>query len=253
MMNLKNRFFAAGVHLSISLVTAALAWALVSKVWYPYPFIEISGGGHLFLLLVAVDIVLGSVLTFAVFSSGKLRRVLMRDLMVIGLLQLTALTYGLRTVYIARPIYIVYEVDRFKVVTAADVDVGDLRNTLPQFQHTPIRGVQTIGIRQARDHDDKLRSLELELAGKDLSLQTEWWQPISEQNRISMRQHGMPIHLLRKKAKNDGTEIDKILLAAGLLEKDAIALPLLTRLASWSVILDRHDLKIVGYLPVDLF
>ena len=252
-MNLKNRLSAAGVHLSISLVIAALAWTLVSSFWYPYPFIEISGGRQLFVLLVTVDIVLGSMLTFSVFSSGKLRRVLIRDLMVIGALQLTALAYGLWTMYIARPVFLVHEVDRFKVVSAADLDESDLREAPPLFRRLPKSGVQTIGIRQARDSADKLRSLDLELAGKELSLQTEWWQPLSEENRISMRQLGKPIHLLRQKTVDGGTKLDQILRTANVSDDEAIALPLLTRFASWSVVLDKRDLKIIGYLPIDLF
>jgi hypothetical protein len=252
-MNLRNRLLAASVHLSISLVIAGLAWAIVSKLLYPYPFIEVSGGRQLFVLLMSVDIILGSVLTFSVFSSGKLRRVLVRDVVIIGVLQLTALGYGLWTMYVARPVYLVHEVDRFKVVTAADLDASDLRHALPQFRQTSKFGVKTIGIRQARDSADKLRSLDLELAGQDLSLQTEWWQPLSEDNRSSMRQHGKPIQLLRQKAVDGGAELDQILRTADVGDDGAIALPLLTRLASWTVVLDRRDLKIIGYLPIDLF
>lgn len=252
-MNLKNRLSAAGVHLSISLVIAALAWTLVSSFWYPYPFTEISGGRQLFVLLVTVDIVLGSMLTFSVFSAGKLRRVLIRDLMVVGALQLSALGYGLWTMYIARPVFLVHEVDRFKVVIAVDLDESDLREAPMLFRQLPMSGVQTIGIRQARDNADKLRSLDLELAGKELSLQTGWWQPLSEENRISMRQHAKPIQLLRQKAADCSTKIDQILRTANVSDDEAIALPLLTRLASWSVVLDKRDLKIIGYLPVDLF
>lgn len=252
-MNFKKRLLAAGVHLAISFFIAALAWALIAKVFYPYPFTEISGGRQLFLLLVVVDIVLGSVLTFSIISQGKLRPVLIRDLIVICALQLTALGYGLWTLYVARPVYLVHEVDRFKVVTAADLNESDLNIALPEFRHTPLLGIKTIGIRPARDSAERLRSLDLELAGQDLSLQTEWWQSLSEENRISMRQHGKPVLFLRQKAIDGGAELDEILRAANVSDDEAITLPLLTRLASWSVVLDKRDLKIIGYLPIDLF
>jgi hypothetical protein len=251
-MNLKNRIFPAAVHLGVSLLVGALTWVLVSRFLYPYPFIEISGGRHLFLLLVAVDVVLGSVLTFSVFSSTKLRSVLMRDLIMIGMLQTAALGYGLWTLYTARPVYLVYEVDRFKVITAADVDKSDLSEAPPQFREFPIFGVQTIGIRGARDGEDKLRSLELELAGKELSLQTQWWQPLSEENRASMRQHGKPLMLLRQQAGDGGKEIDRILREAGLADADALVLPMVARMTTWTVVLDKRDLKSIGYWPIDL-
>ena len=46
---------------------------LVFAVWYPYPYREISGGRDLFLLVVAVDVVLGPLITFAVFNRAKPR------------------------------------------------------------------------------------------------------------------------------------------------------------------------------------
>lgn len=49
MINLRDRLFPAGVHFGISLVIAALAWALVSRFLYPYPFIEIWGPSTVYL------------------------------------------------------------------------------------------------------------------------------------------------------------------------------------------------------------
>ena len=55
----RQRLRAATIHLSVTLVVAALAAWLVFGLWYPYPYREISGGRELFLLVVAVDVVLG--------------------------------------------------------------------------------------------------------------------------------------------------------------------------------------------------
>ena len=252
-MNFKARFFGAGLHLGISVVIAALAWLVISRFFYPYPFIEISGGRQLFLLIVVVDVVLGPLLTFAVLSPGKVRQVLRRDLMAIGTVQLAALIYGLGIMYVARPIYLVHEVDRFKVVSAADIDEADLAEAAPEFRRLPFVGVETIGLREARNSAEKLSSLGLEIAGKDLAMQPGWWQPLSSDNRASIRQRGKSIALLRQRATDGGAGLDRILSASGVRDEDAIALPLVTRTVSWSVLLDKRDLRILGYLPVDLF
>ena len=94
-MNFKSRLVAAGVHLGVSLVVAALAALLVFKVWYPYPYNEISGGRELFFLIVSVDVVLGPLLTFAVFNTAKRRRELALDISVIAVLQAAALALSL--------------------------------------------------------------------------------------------------------------------------------------------------------------
>jgi len=53
-------------------------------VWYPPPLFQLLGGFELLLLIVAVDIALGPLLTLVVFKSGKKR--LKFDLSVIALL-----------------------------------------------------------------------------------------------------------------------------------------------------------------------
>ncbi|WP_309246762.1 hypothetical protein [Ramlibacter montanisoli] len=115
----RARARAAGIHLALSAVVAVLAGLLVFALWYPYPYREISGGRELFLLVVAVDVVLGPLLTFAVFNRAKPE--LRRDLAVIVALQLAGLAYGLWTVQLARPVHMVFEYDRFRVVHRVDI------------------------------------------------------------------------------------------------------------------------------------
>ena len=68
MRNWKERLRASGIHFGISLCIAALAAALVFGLWYPYPYREISGGRELFFLLAAVDVIMGPLITLAIFN-----------------------------------------------------------------------------------------------------------------------------------------------------------------------------------------
>ena len=104
MQPLKYRLRASAIHLAISLSVATLAALLVFGWWYPYPYRELSGGRELFALVVAVDVVLGPLITLVIFNVAKTRRHLMMDFTVIGLLQVAALAYGLWTVFVARPV-----------------------------------------------------------------------------------------------------------------------------------------------------
>src|SRR5947209_6892165 len=99
-----NRFKASGMHLAWSAGAATLAALLVFAVWYPWPYRQMSGGQQLFLLVVSVDLILGPLLTLTVFNPRKPRKVLLRDLVIIVAFQLSALMYGLHTVYVARPV-----------------------------------------------------------------------------------------------------------------------------------------------------
>ena len=65
---MKARFFAsfrvAGVHLLCGILLMALFALWIFLVWFPYPYYKISNGAILFLILMAVDVVTGPVLTF---------------------------------------------------------------------------------------------------------------------------------------------------------------------------------------------
>ena len=100
----KDRLRASAIHLAISLGIAALAALLVFALWYPYPYREISGGRALFLILVSVDVIIGPLITLAVFNRAKPAKELRRDLASGGLIQLAALAYGLWTMFLARPV-----------------------------------------------------------------------------------------------------------------------------------------------------
>ena len=81
--SIADRARAALVHFALSLVVAAAGALLVFVVWYPTPFREISGGRELFLLVVSVDVVLGPVITLAIFDRRKPWVELRRDLVVV--------------------------------------------------------------------------------------------------------------------------------------------------------------------------
>ena len=69
----KSKFKTAGIHLGLSLGLAVLAALLVFYIWYPYPYREISGGRELFLLVVAVDVILGPLITLSVSNHREVK------------------------------------------------------------------------------------------------------------------------------------------------------------------------------------
>lgn len=249
----KTRFRAAGLHLSLSALVALLAGAVVFGLWYPYPYREISGGQSLFWLVVSVDIVLGPVLTWVVFDRRKPRTELVRDISVIALLQLSALAYGLWSVYQARPVYLVHEVDRFVVVSAADVDPGDLPQALPEFQQLPWAGVRLIGVRESRNGQERLETLSLALAGKDMSLRPNYWQSLSDDNKAAIRLRAKPLKELRDRSAANAEVVNPWLRKQSHAIEQMVFLPMVGRDHYWSAVMDASTLDIVGYLPIDGF
>ena len=76
----RQRLRAAGVHLGLCALVALMAAVLVFFLWYPYPYRVISGGRELFQLVVGVDVIVGPLITFAIFDRAKPRTELRRDL-----------------------------------------------------------------------------------------------------------------------------------------------------------------------------
>lgn len=119
-----SRGLAAGCHLLISLVVTALVFLIMISLWYPWPIFLAAGALELLLLVSLCDVVLGPSLTFVAFKPGK--RGLKFDLTVIALLQLGALAYGVHTVYLARPVFNIFAIDRFELVSQAEIDRDEL-------------------------------------------------------------------------------------------------------------------------------
>jgi hypothetical protein len=149
-----DRLKASVVHLGLSLCVAAMAALLVFGIWYPYPYREISGGRELFLLVIAVDVILGPLVTLAVFNRIKPAVVLRRDLAAIGFLQLAALAYGLWTVVVARPVHMVFEYDRFRIVHAIDIAPELLPKSPADVIALPLTGPTLLSLRPFKDGDE---------------------------------------------------------------------------------------------------
>ncbi|TXC67135.1 hypothetical protein FSC37_19655 [Piscinibacter aquaticus] len=130
-----------------ALVAAASAW-LVFGVLYPAPLDRLVGGREIFYILVAVDVICGPLLTTVVFDRAKGVRKLALDLGTIVLVQCAALAYGLYTVIEARPVFVAFEGDRFRVVRLPDVDTTQLDKAPPALQHFGLSGPQLIGARR---------------------------------------------------------------------------------------------------------
>ncbi|QTN22901.1 pilus assembly protein [Rhizobacter sp. AJA081-3] len=247
----KGRWKAAFIHLLVTITVACLSGLLVFGVWYPYPYRIISGGLELFVLLVSADVIVGPLLTAVVFSASKSARQLRLDISVIALVQVAFLLYGLHTVFAARPVYLVYEVDRFKVISAADIDDKDLSLAPPAYRQLPLFGPKKIGTRRSKPGPEQLRSVLLAMEGKDLGQRPEFYQDF-ELSRSEAVSRSRPIDSLTAKYPDRLAEISAALASAGKSPKDLRYIPLVARL-QWVAIVDASSADILAYAPFDGF
>jgi hypothetical protein len=246
---------AALVHLTGSLLVAALVAALVFGLWYPYPYRELVGGTELFVLVVVVDVVCGPLLTAVIYNPTKTRRELFTDLSLVVLVQFAALVYGMYTVVQARPIYAVFEVDRFRVVAAADVAQEDWDKAKAPWNAAPWEGPKLIAVRMPSSTKEKLESISLGMSGKDVSVRPDWWKDWDEKTPTAVLQRAKTLSDLRKKlAAPQQALLDAAIARSGLPPERLRSLPITSfKNTDWVALIDSQTAKPVAYAPVDGF
>lgn len=179
-------------HLLCSLIMAALSSAVVFWIWHPGLLAKAVGVGHIFLMMLAVDVILGPLLTFAVAKQGK--KSLKFDLSVIIFVQVAALIYGLHSIAANRPVYLAFDVWRFEIVRASDVRPEALKRAQSPYNHLSWFGPKWVAVKPATTTEDKNNRLFGELSTgispgmqPDLydSIENQWNVIVSEGAKLS--------------------------------------------------------------------
>ncbi len=126
-----------------------LAWHLLGSVtaltlvlgglylgWYRWPGWYLADAARVTLVLACVDLVAGPLLTFVIAGEAKSRKVLARDIAVIGVMQLAALAYGALSLWHGRPLYYAFSEDVLQLVQAYDLD--DSESSFARRQEAPL-------------------------------------------------------------------------------------------------------------------
>ncbi len=248
----KKRLRASGMHLGISLLIALLAALLVFALWYPFPYREISGGRELFFIVIAVDVILGPLITLAVFNPKKPRSELARDLGIVGLIQLAALIYGLWTVSVARPVHLVFELDRFRVIHAIDVPEEMLPQAPADVEAMPLTGPTLLAVRLFRDAGEEASATLAALQGLHLSARPDLWENYGRaQQRVLAA--GKPAAELKRRFPQQVAEIDAAIAQSERPESALKYLPVAARKSFWTALIDADSAEVRGFIPLDSF
>ena len=237
----------AGAHLGVSVLVAALMALVVFKFWYPYPYDQMIGGLDLYWMVVGIDVVCGPLLMAVLASPSKSRRAMWTDFSLIFTIQLAALLYGLHTVSLARPVAVMFEKDRFVVVTAAQIP--------EQEADVPLSwsGVERVYLPEPKTDTEKTRDVELMMKGIEANSLPSRWQPDNPAARAAITAVMHPVSLLSQAYPQQKSMIDKTISQTGLPAEQLGFLPFTNeRNRDWVVLLNRNA-DFVGYLPLDGF
>src|ERR1700735_724301 len=104
--------------------------------WYYWPGWYLTAAPRILLIVCTVDLVLGPTLTFIIANPEKPRRTLARDIAMIAIVQLVALSYGAATLRQRRPLFYTLSVDRLETDQASDINADQIalaRTQNPSF------------------------------------------------------------------------------------------------------------------------
>lgn len=132
-------------HLSVSAGMALLAVLVVFGMWYPFPLSNAVGVTFIFLLLLVVDVSLGPLLTLIVAKEGK--KSLKFDLGIIIAIQLGAFLYGMYVVAAGRPVWLVFNKDRFDLVQAYELNNQYVEQAPEEYKSASLLGPKWVAAR----------------------------------------------------------------------------------------------------------
>jgi hypothetical protein len=167
---------ASGIHLGLSLGIFAVLMYLILFRWYPGPWFAIDGGWTGVRIMVFVDLVLGPFLTLMVFNPAKTRLALGIDFTCIGLVQASALVWGIQMVHFQRPQAIVFWDDGFFSVDQVVLDdAGAKSEDLRQFgKRSPV----IVAAREPRTDAEREKFEQLHRKGLDGYMQPWMYEPL---------------------------------------------------------------------------
>lgn len=238
-----TRYRASAIHLAISVLLGAGIFTCMSALWYPAPLLAAVGGTEIFLVLLAVDVTLGPLMTLIVFDVKK--KSLRFDLMVIACVQVIALSYGLFTLLQGRPVFIAALGHRFDVVQAnevADEDIVASPNGLPLW------GPRWVGTKAPMDSKKREEALFKALAGRDLGVTPQYHVPLPTM-RDELLKSSKSIADLRARNGTNDREITIWLREHKRTDDDVVYQGLKARSQDMAVILDAKTAEVIGIAP----
>lgn len=241
------RFKAFCLHLAGSIAIVGSSVLFVLLVWYPPPLAELQGLRSIILLLAAVDLILGPLATLIVANPRKPSAELGRDISVIVVVQFSALVYGLYTAYSARPAFVVYNADRFDVITASELTAERLNEAKrKEFQTIPLWGPHIVYARPPESSNERLAmTMSAALGGADIKDFPRLYLPWKERD-LAVASKLRSLDELRSRNPERAEEIDDVARTASSPVDGLAYLPLIGRVDKGAVIVRRDTLEIVA-------
>ena len=239
-----GRLQASAIHLLGSGLIALVSAIAVFLFWYPGLLGYASGVASIFLLLLAVDVVAGPFVTLIVFDRKK--KELKRDLIVVVFFQVLALLYGLNALFVARPVYLVFNSDRFDVVYANDISDAEIAKAVSlKYRSLPWTGPKLVAAKLPDDIAERNEILFSAVGGgPDVQHMPKYYKPYDDL-MTAVAGRVQPLSMLREINNEKKIEVEELIKKYAELKVEVGFVPLKARVNDLSVLINKSSGEIV--------
>jgi hypothetical protein len=243
-----TRWKASAIHFAVSFAILASIFAIVLWRWYPPALFGMAKAGTLLSVLAGVDLVLGPLLTLLIYRHGK--KGLKFDLTFIAIVQIAALSFGLHTLWESRPAYIVGTSDRFHLVFANEIDPPSAEKAPDEYRHAPWFGPKLVSAPLPDDAKARFEAMIAAMTGLEIQYDPSKYTAYLAGNGEPVKNALGARELLSTAPPAERTTWQTIF-ERYREAQDPAMLPLQSTRGSASVLLDRADGRILGYVALD--
>lgn len=206
-VTLRERYYASLLHLALSAFILSSSIYIVFFIWYPDPLNMAVGVAKIYITILLADLVIGPLLTFIVYKHDKKRMRI--DLAIILSMQIIAFLYGMHTVEQGRPVWLVFVVDDFELVSPANLDQRNIETLQTDFKASFWSGPQWIAAQYSKDPDIQQQQKEDEMfLGISLATRLETYAPIEQARQAILERSKL---LKELKSFNHHTQVEQVL------------------------------------------
>jgi len=234
---IKDKINAFLIHFMVSACIVTALYFIVRQ-WYPLFYFDVLNILSIFLMLLGIDVIIGPLLTLLVYKKNKPG--LFFDLSIIIAIQLIAFSYGAYTIYTERPLFLIYSIDRFIIVTANSINTKEIKN--PEFL---LNSPKILAANMPKTRKEKNKLVDSILSGgPDIEYQPGRYELINNQKQQLLAK-GMSIEQLKK-----STALSKSKFKTD--NKNLLAFPLVnTKGKDWLILFDIKTMEIVQLIDTD--
>ncbi len=230
-------------HIAVSLFVILLPILALISVWYPENFSEISASDQIFHIILAVEFGLffGLLLLLFFGRQNSINKTLF-VYSIVFILQICSAFVGLKTLYDAKPMYIVYEFDRYRIVRPIDVIWGT-----EEVEYNLLSGPIPYSTLEYASNDIRLLS--------SIKDSINGLYPAFKKERLIPYQNSTKNIIKHSRAAQHLSDVDrkKVMMCGKNIDITSIGYyPLVSQLSDeWIALINLNDASIICYLNIN--